>query len=42
LRAESVKVNRKIRVRDFKNVDYFAPPPVRGHVTRRMRSDCFR
>jgi len=25
----------------FQNVDYF-PPPVIGHVTRRMRSDCFR
>jgi len=36
----SDKVNRQIGVRDFKNVDYL--PPVRGHVTRRMRSDCFR
>jgi len=34
-------VNRQIGVKDFKNVDYFLPL-VRGHVTRRMRSDCFR
>jgi len=24
---------------NFKNVDYFAPPPVIGHVTWRMRRD---
>jgi len=32
-------VYRQTGVRGFQNVDYFLPPAVMGHVTRRMRSD---
>jgi len=39
LRPESDKVNSQIGVNGFENEDHFCPPPVIGHVTRRMRSD---